>query len=375
MSAKSISQMKFAHWVPNVSGGLVVSKIPQRTDWGLNYNIKLVKIAEEAGFDYALTQIRFMGSYGAEYQHDSLMFSAALLASTDRLGIITAVLPGMFHPAVIAKHGATADQIFNGRWSIHIASGWFRKEYDALGVPWLEHDERYVRSQEFVEILRGSWTTDDFCYDGKYWQINGYTLKPKPLELPDRPMPEVFQGGNSLAAQRMAAAVSDWYFMNGNSLQNQKEQIDNISTLAFAKGRRLRFGVNAFVIARETAAEAQAEYERIISAADVVAVRGFKKAVKEAGQSSPEGKGMWSNSSDRDLVQYNDGFRTNLIGTPEQIAQRIHDLQRIGVDLILCAFLHFHEETRFFGERVIPLVRELERDHPVIRRAVQVARG
>lgn len=369
MSAKSFSRMKFAHWVPNVSGGLVVSKIPQRTDWGLDYNIKLVKIAEEAGFDYALTQIRFMGSYGAEYQHDSLMFSAALLANTDRLGIITAILPGMFHPGVIAKHGATADQIFNGRWSVHIASGWFRKEYDALGVPWLEHDERYVRSQEFVEILRGAWTTDDFSYDGKYWQINGYTLKPKPLMLPDRPMPEVFQGGNSLAAQRMAAAVSDWYFMNGNSLQNQKEQIDNISRLACANGRSLRFGVNAFVIARETEAEARAEHERIVNAADAVAVRGFKKAVKQAGQASPEGKGMWSDSTDRDLVQYNDGFRTNLIGTPEQIAQRIHDLQKIGVDLVLCAFLHFHEETRFFGERVIPLVRELEQNSPVTRRA------
>jgi len=370
MSAGSVSPMKFAHWVPNVSGGFVVSKIPQRTDWSLDYNTKLVQIAEKAGFDYALTQIRFMGSYGAEYQHDSLMFTAALLACTDRLNIITAILPGMFHPAVVAKHGATADQIFNGRWSIHIASGWFRREYEALGVPWVEHDERYVRSQEFVEILRGVWTEDDFHYDGKYWKIRGYTLKPKPLIIPGRPTPEVFQGGNSAAAQRMAAAVSDWYFMNGNSPEGHRAQIDNVNKLTFNSGRKLKFGANAFVIARETEAEAKAELERIIRAADSVAIVNFREDVKEAGQSSKEGHGMWSDSTDHDLVQYNDGFKTNLIGTPAQIAERIHYLRQIGVDLILCCFLHFHEETRFFGERVIPLVRELERSEPPGRLAL-----
>jgi FMNH2-dependent dimethyl sulfone monooxygenase len=188
-------------------------------------------------------------------------------------------------------------------------------------------------------------------------------------------MPEIFQGGNSLAAQRMAAAVSDWYFMNGSSPEGHKEQIDNITKLAFASGRRLKFGVNAFVIARETEEEALSEYERIVGAADVVAVQNFKESVKEAGQSTKERKGMWVNSTERDLVQYNDGFKTNLIGTPEQIARRIHDLQKIGVDLILCGFLHFHEETRFFGERIIPLVREMERADATKRLAVTQHRG
>ncbi len=364
MSEGDVAPIKFAHWVPNVSGGLVVSKVPQRTDWSLDYNVKLIKIAEEVGFDYALTQVRFMGSYGAEFQHDSLMFSAALLANTERLNIITAVLPGIFHPGSLAKHGATADQIFNGRWALHVASGWYRKEFDALGIPWLPHDERYVRSQEFVEILRGAWSRDNFSYSGKYWQIKDYTLKPKPLVLPGRPMPEIFQGGNSSAAQRMAAAVSDWYFMNGNTIQAHKAQMTNVTRLAMPLGRRVKFGINAFIIARETEAEARAEHERVVAAADTVAIARFKTAVKEAGQSSPDKKGMWTDSSERDLVQYNDGFRTNLIGTPEQIARQIHKLRKNGADMILCGFLHFHEETRFFGERVIPLVRELEREDP-----------
>ena len=358
---------KFALWVPNVSGGLVVSKVPQRTDWGLDYNTKLVRIAEDGGFEYALTQIRFSGNYGAEYQHDSLILSAALLANTSRINIISAIIPGIFHPVVVAKHGATADQIFNGRWAIHVATGWFRREFDALGVEWLEHDERYVRSREFVEIMRGVWSEDNFDYDGKYWKISDYSLKPKPLTIPDRLMPEIFQGGNSIAAQKMAADVSDWYFMNGNTLDEHEGQIDFVSKRAAAIGRRVRFGVNAFVIARETEAEANAELERIIAGADVAAVDKFRDAVREAGQATKEKIGMWVDSTDRDLVQYNDGFRTNLIGTPEQIAERIVNLRKIGVDLVLCCFLHCHEETRFFADRVIPLVREMEQADPMCK--------
>lgn len=353
---------KFAYWVPNVSGGLVVSQVPQRTDWTLDYNVRLAQIAEAVGFDYALTQIRFLGSYGADNQHDTVVFSAALLANTKRLKVITAVLPGIFHPGVVAKQGATADQIFDGRWCVNVASGWFRDEYDAFGVPWVEHDERYVRSREFIEILRGAWTTDSFSYDGQYWQIENYTLNPKPLKLPGRPMPEIFQGGNSNAAQENAAAVSDWYFMNGNEPEKLKEQIDRVDAKAERTGRKgkVKFGVNAFVIARDSEKEAWDELERIVGAADSTAVADFQRAVKEAGASTKDKMGMWVDSQPRDLVQYNDGFRTNLIGTPEQIAERICHLRELGVDLILCAFLHFHDEIRYFGEQVIPLVREME---------------
>jgi FMNH2-dependent dimethyl sulfone monooxygenase len=304
-----------------------------------------------------------MGSYGAEYQHDSMIFSAAILAATRRLKIISAVLPGIFHPGVIAKQGATADQIFNGRWCVHVASGWNRAEYDALGIDWPEHDERYNRSREFIDILRGSWTRDRFSYDGRYWQISDFTLRPKPLDLPDRPMPEIFQGGNSLAAQEMAAAVSDWYLMNGDARERLKAQIDNVSALAKRTNRVVKFGVNAFVIARETEDEARAELERIVRSADTEAVEDFSVAVKEAGQATSERVGMWVNSNLRDLVQYNDGFKTNLIGTPEQIAQRIYDLRTIGIDLVICGFLHFHDEVKFFGERIVPLVRDLERSN------------
>jgi FMNH2-dependent dimethyl sulfone monooxygenase len=98
---------------------------------------------------------------------------------------------------------------------VNVVSGWFKGEFTALGEPWLEHDERYRRSEEFIRALRGIWTEDQFELAGDFYRIRDFTRKPKPLNSPERPHPEIFQGGNSTAARQMAGRVSDWYFSNG----------------------------------------------------------------------------------------------------------------------------------------------------------------
>ena len=153
--------VKFAYWVPNVSGGLVTSDIEQRTDWNYEYNAKLAQTAENNGFEYALSQVRYEASYGAEYQHESTSFSLALLLATQKLKVIAAVHPGLWQPGVLAKLGATADHLSNGRFAVNVVSGWFKDEFTHLGEPWLEHDERYRRSAEFLQVLRKIWTEDD----------------------------------------------------------------------------------------------------------------------------------------------------------------------------------------------------------------------
>ncbi|MDH1010792.1 dimethyl sulfone monooxygenase SfnG [Pseudomonas nicosulfuronedens] len=349
--------IRFAYWVPNVSGGLVVSKIEQRTHWDIDYNRQLARIAEDAGFDYALTQIRFTAGYGAEYQHESVAFSHALLGATEKLKVIAAILPGPWTPALAAKQLATIDQLTAGRIAVNIVSGWFKGEFQAIGEPWLEHDERYRRSEEFIRALKGIWTQDNFTFKGDFYRFHDYNLKPRPIQ---RPHPEIFQGGSSRAARDMASRVSDWYFTNGNSVEGIKAQVDDIREKAVANGHSVKIGVNAFVIARDTEEEARAVLAEIIDKADPEAVNAFGHAAKQAGAASPEGEGNWAKSSFEDLVQYNDGFKTNLIGTPQQIAERIVALKAVGVDLVLAGFLHFQEEVRYFGEKVLPLVRELE---------------
>jgi FMNH2-dependent dimethyl sulfone monooxygenase len=347
--------LQFAYWAPNVSGGLVISNLPQKTDWSFEANKRYAQIAENAGFDYVLLQTRFFASYGAENQLEAATLASALASATKKINIITAVLPGLWHPGVVAKIISTIDHISNGRASINIVSGWFKGEFTGYGEPWLDHDERYRRSEEFIQVIRNLWTQEATTFKGDFYRTNEAPLKPKPINLP-----KIFQGGNSVAAREMAGRVSDVYFINGNSLENLKKQIDHVKSLSRSNGREIQIGVNGFIIVRETEEEAKQVLKEIVLHADEEAVEGFRSQVKFAGQSAPESEGMWDNSDFEDLVQYNDGFKTGLIGTAEQVADRIIELKKIGVDIVLTGFLHYEEDLQAFGEKVIPLVRQKE---------------
>ncbi|SCZ89232.1 BZ3500_MvSof-1268-A1-R1_Chr1-1g01046 [Microbotryum saponariae] len=376
--------LQFGYWVPNVSGGLVVSKIEQRTDWSPEYNVKLAQIAESVGFSHALTQIRFMGGYGAEFQHESASFSQHLLAHTTKLKLIIAILPGPWNPTLAAKQLASIDHYSNGRVAVNIVSGWFKGEFQAINEPWLDHGERYRRSEEFIKVLRGIWTApESFTFHGNFYQYNNYPLRPQPIQNNG---PEIFQGGNSADARGMAARVSDLLLLNGQkTIADFRELIDDTKERAVKEGRagQVRLGVNAFVIVRETEEEALAVWREIVGKADTEAVQGFLQQAKNAGASASDKKGMWANSDVNDLVQYNDGFKSKLIGTARQVADRILLFRSLGIDFVLTAFLHFqegeslaleslqnqsplnpialfHTEIEAFGRGVMPLVRQGE---------------
>ena len=194
---------------------MVISKIPQQTSHDLKSNIRYARTAERVGFEYALSQIRFTAGYGAAEQYESVSFSQALLHHTEKLKLIAALLPGPWNPAVAAKQIASIDNYTDGRISVNVVSGWFKGEFTAIGEWWLEHAERYRRSKEFIQCLRGIWTAPEdegFTFAGDFYRFRNYKLSPKPVQ---KPHPEIFQGGNSDDARDNGAEVSDWYFMNG----------------------------------------------------------------------------------------------------------------------------------------------------------------
>ena len=285
--------IEFAYWVPNVSGGLVTSHIPQRTHWGFDYNKRLALTAEAAGFDHALAQARFFASYGADKQLEAVTTAVALAAVTTRLNLIAAVHPGLWHPAVIANVIASANVISNGRVSLNVVSGWFKDEYTGFGAEWLEHDERYVRSEEFIRVLKGMWTEERFSLDGKYYQITDVPCEPKPAS---RPHPTVFQGGNSPAAREMAARVTDVMFINGGSVESIKGIIEDVRERARKYGRedQIRFAMNAFVIERDTEREAEEHPARDRLAGERRGGEGLRRG--------GEGGGPGLSRGDRDVV-------------------------------------------------------------------------
>ena len=369
--------VKFSYWAPLGSGGFVVSNIEQRTEFNFDANVRYIQAAERTGFDYALMPARYFVSHGWPSQFEAMTTSAGLAQYTDRIKIISALHPGLWHPGIVAKMGATIDHMSGGRWGLNITTGWFKEEFIGFGEPWLDHDERYRRSEEFIEVLTGLFTKDEFSFAGDFYRIHDAPLRPKPLA---KPRPEIFQGGNSMPSRRVAAKVSNLMFINGHTLEEARAIAHNVKELALAQQRVVKgipasaanardddpygpfgCGLNCFIICRDTEEEARAVFRDIVEHADWEAINAFRAQVKGgAGLSSAERVGMWAESKGTDFVQQNDGFRPDLIGTPEQIADKIEALHSAGIDLIQCGFLHYEEDLANFGEKVIPLVRERE---------------
>src|ERR1700757_2923042 len=153
--------LKFGYWAPILSGGYVLSNIPQRTDWSIAANIRLAQTAERVGFDYTLLPARFTSLECGDGQNDALATSAYLAAATERLKIIGAFHTAYWHPAMIAKSASTIDVASGGRYALNILSGWLKDEDRQFNRPWLGGEERYRQSEEFIQILRGLWTSEE----------------------------------------------------------------------------------------------------------------------------------------------------------------------------------------------------------------------
>lgn len=137
-----------------------------------------------------------------------------------------------------------------------------------------------------------------------------------------------------------------------------------VTTSRPPSGRRLTAPISCLCTRRCPSGRESWLVDEIIAKADVEKVTNFGEAVKQAGASTADKKGMWADSDFKDLLQYNDGFRTGLIGTTEQVAERIIEYRKVGIDLVLTGFLHVREDVERFGTEVIPIVRELEQDLP-----------
>lgn len=165
--------------------------------------------------------------------------------------------------------------------------------------------------------------------------------------------------------------------MNGNTLEGFQEQIADVKERARKLSREdhIHFAVNGFCIIKETEAQAIELLAEIQGKADREAVNAFGDAAKRAGASTSNKKGMWADSKFEDLVQYNDGFKTKLIETKEQVADRILLLKSLGIDIVLLVFLHYEEDIEDFGAQVLSLVRKLEKEGRGKNAADEIARA
>jgi FMNH2-dependent dimethyl sulfone monooxygenase len=337
--------MKYGYWLP-VFGGWLRNVEDEQMEASWDYVKKLAIRSEEIGFDLALIAELNLNDIKGEYAPslDAWSTAAALAAVTHKQELMVAVRPTFHNPALLAKQAANIDHISNGRLSLNVVSSWWKDEAEKYGVKFEQHDDRYARTAEWLEVLDNVWKKDDFDFSGKYYQVNHNILQPKPISTP---RPRIYAGGESEAAKDLISSTSDGYVMHGDTPEKIAERINDLSERRDKKNLpKMQFGVAAYSIIRNTEEAVKKELARIT---DVKAgSSGYKNY-----QQWLSGTQLEQQVSLEDYSVSNRGLRSGLIGTPNQVQDRIGEFEKAGVDFFLLQCSPQLEEMERFAETII----------------------
>ena len=342
--------MRYGYWLP-VFGGWLRNVPDERMESSWQYVSRLARRSEEIGFDLTLIAELFLNDIkGIDAPAlDAWSTAAALAAVTQRLELMVAVRPTFHQPAILAKHAANIDRISNGRLSLNVVSSWWSDEARRYGVQFDEHDDRYARTAEWLDVLDGAWGKSRFSYAGKYYQVNDLIVEPKPVRWP---RPTIYAGGESEAAKSLISRACDAYVMHGDPPERVAPKIADMAARRERHGLPpMSFGLAAYVIVRDTEGEAKRELERITNVTP--GSPGYTNYQDWISHTKLE-----QQVSLQDYSVSNRGLRAGLVGTPEQVAERIVELEQVGVSLLLLQCSPQLEEMERFAQQVMPLVRE-----------------
>ena len=338
-------RMRYGYWLPVFGGWLRnVEDEGMSTDW--SYIRRLARRSEQLGYDLTLVaELNLNDIKGVEAPAlDAWSTAAALAAVTTQLEIMVAVRPTFHMPALLAKQAANIDHISRGRLSLNVVSSWWRDEASMYGVSFEQHDDRYARTSEWLDVVGGLWSRPRFSYEGKYYKVDDTVLEPKPVS---RPRPTLYAGGESEAAKELIARKCDAYLMHGDPPERIAARIVDLRARRERLGLPpLQFGVAAYAIVRETEREAQEELRRITDVrASAAGFANFQQWLA--------GTQLEQRLSIEEYSVSNRGLRSGLVGTPEQVQERIDRFVAAGVDLVLLQLSPQLEEMERFSTLVM----------------------
>ena len=339
--------MRFGYWMP-VFGGWLRNVSDEGMSIAWPYIRDLAVESEQHGFELTLiAELNLNDIKGHRAPSlDCWALAPAVAAVTRRLELMLAVRPNYHSPSLTAKALSTLDTIAPGRLSLNVVSSWWKDEAAQYGAPFDVHDARYARTQEWLEVLGRLLREETVSHDGPLYRLDGTVLEPKP----SRP-PVVYMGGESPKAKQVIAAQADAYVMHGDAPEVIAAKVAELSELrAAARRPPLEFGVSGYVICRDSEAEVAAELDRILN------VRSSPEAYASY-QDFIEGSQLESRVSLEEYSVSNRGLRSGLIGTPDQIIERIRAYAVAGVGLLLLQFSPQREEMARFGADVISRYR------------------
>ncbi|MCP4024891.1 MAG: LLM class flavin-dependent oxidoreductase [Sphingomonas sp.] len=335
--------MRYGFWMP-VFGGWLRNVPDEGMEASWAYAKALTQDAERWGYDLTLiAELNLNDIKGTDQPAlDAWSTAAALAAVTERLELMVAVRPNFHHPALFAKAAANIDRIAGGRLSLNVVSSWWADEARQYGLQFDQHDDRYARTAEWLSVVDGLWTQDRFSFAGQFYTTDAAICAPKPVKRPT-----IYAGGQSEAAKAMIAARCDAYVMHGDPVAAMAPKIaDMAARRRAAGGPPMHYGMAAYAIVRDSEAEAKRELERITTVTDLPAGYANFDQWLSGTQLERELKIQEYSVSNR-------GLRPNLVGTPEQLKERIAEYEAAGLDLLLLQMSPQAEEMERFAAQVM----------------------
>jgi FMNH2-dependent dimethyl sulfone monooxygenase len=337
--------MRYGYWLP-IFGGWLRNVEDEKMQPTWDYVSRLARRSEKIGFDITLiAELNLNDIKGVDAPSlDAWSTAAALAAVTETLELMVAVRPTFHIPALLAKQAANIDQISGGRISLNVVSSWWAEEAKKYGVHFDQHDDRYARTSEWLDVVDKAWKEDHFSYTGKYYSVQDLVMQPKPVS---KPRPTIYAGGESETAKELISQKCDAYVMHGDSPERVAVKIRDLSERRERKGLpRMIFGVAGYSIVRETEREAQQELARITDVKQNAA--GYQNYQDWLANTQLEQR-----VSLEDYSVSNRGLRSGLVGTAQQVADRVGEFEDAGVDLLLLQFSPQMEEMERFADTVI----------------------
>jgi alkanesulfonate monooxygenase len=353
-----MTKIDFGWFLPTMGDAEIIG--PPTREASTDYLVQVATAAEDAGFTFALVPV-------GTTCHDAWLSSAIVAGHTRHLRFLVAMRPGFVSPTLAAKMAATFDYMTKGRVLINVITGGYPAELAADG-DFLDHDERYERTQEFMRVVRKAWTTHEkWNWEGKYYKTEGSNVFPRPYQ---QPYPPFYFGGASEMGKKVGAEDTDVYLLWGETLDMVQERIEDMKRRAADVGRTLRFGMRIHVVVRETEEEAWAAadhliseipenfqnmMERIHARTDSEGERRQMEMRKRAAEQNGGGESLvlapnlWAGIGKARL-----GVGTALVGSGENVAKRLQEYADLGIDtFILSGYPHLEEAQRF-GQYVMP---------------------
>ncbi|AUB43987.1 ssuD, alkanesulfonate monooxygenase (plasmid) [Nostoc flagelliforme CCNUN1] len=349
-----MSEPRYGIWAP-VGGNFGPLNAPDEPiDASYERTRSLVLEAERLGYVTTLVAQHLANPRSLDLEQlETWTACAALAEATESIEIIAAIKPLLFHPAVLAKMALGIDAISGGRFAINLISAWFRPEMERTNIPFPPHDERYRYSGEWLQVVRDLWSGERVNFEGEYFKIQDLSLRPFSVA---QPYPRIYLGGASDPAQILAAQQADVYFINGQPIEDVRKVIKQVLNRPRFLPQPVRFGLSAFVIARTTDEEAQAELERLMALQKLE--EQYKLSVAKGVD--PEAA-MFKLFAKNPAVGGNGGTAAGLVGSYDTVATRVAAFVDAGIDTFMLQFNPFVREMTRFAQEIMPRVQHLQK--------------